>query len=71
MSGTQKHYMIVHLWNDKAERRYLPDFGGIVQMAVRFSLPEWERQKGGEGADELQEEDALGGLPYLWNMNGS
>lgn len=34
-------------------------------MAVRFSLPEWERQKGGEGADELQEKVTLGGLPYL------
>lgn len=34
-------------------------------MAVRFSLPEWERQKGCEGADELQEEEALGGLPYF------
>lgn len=32
-------------------------------MAVRFSLPEWERQKVGGGADELQEEEALEGLP--------
>lgn len=49
----------------------MPVFDGIVQTAVRLSLAVWERQKVGEGADELQEKEALGGLPYLRNINGS